>query len=303
MRILSLVQIQIGLPTLLILPVAAGAIGWWRAWTTGSIRLHATAGGARATWIAMSRATRIVCLAAGTLLLVRMITLAIESLSRPFFPWEAVSGVAVKARVWYELGHLAPFAPPVAILQGLGQYTDADPTAMSLPSLLLVWTAHAIGQWQEGVVAFPWWMFGVAIGLAFYGHLRRSGAGIASSLVFVYVLLSIPLVDMHIALSGAPQWIGVVGVGLAGCAFMRWTVSPSRELPVCFLIGTVLATLSLASTWPWFAIFLIAGVIQGRRVSPSNWRWASRSRRARSPRADAETAHDFGDEVHGATCS
>ena len=74
-----------------------------------------------------------------------MITLAVESVSRPIFPWEAVSGVAAKARVWYELGSLAPFMPPVAILQGLGNYTDADPRALSLPSLLLVWTANAIG--------------------------------------------------------------------------------------------------------------------------------------------------------------
>jgi hypothetical protein len=122
----------------------------------------------------------------------------------------------------------------------------------------MVWTATAINGWQEGAVGFAWWGLGVALVSAFYGHLRRIGCGIAYSLVFTYALVSLPLVDAHIALAGAPQWIGAAGVGLAGCAFLRWLDARSREALVCSAVGAILAAGSLASTWPWLGIFVLA---------------------------------------------
>jgi hypothetical protein len=258
----GLANMRIGFLPALVLPAVVGVIGWWRALPRVVPRIRFGIAGARASWREMGRTTQVVCVAMLVLLAVRMLTLGFESLSRPIFPWEAVSVVASKARIWYETGTLARFVSPVAVLEGLGTYTDAEPSALSLPSLLLVWTANAIGQWQEGAVAFAWWGLGVAIGLAAYGHLRRSGTGVAYSLVFTYVLLSLPLVDTHILLAGAPQWIAAAGVGLSSLAFMRWIVAPSGELLLCVLIGAALALFSLASTWPWFAIFAVAAAIQ-----------------------------------------
>jgi hypothetical protein len=203
-----------------------------------------------------------VCVAVLVLIALRLLTLAAELLLRPIFPWEAVSAVAAKARVWYELDALAPFVPPDAWLQGLGNFTDAEPGASALPSLLLVWTAHAMGQWHEGAVGFPWWMLGLSMALALYGHFRRAGGGVASSLCVAYVFLSLPLVDLHIALAGAPQWIAAAGVGLAGCALLCWLQTPSRELLVCLAIGAALAVLSAPSTWPWGAIFAVTIAMQ-----------------------------------------
>jgi hypothetical protein len=261
MRALHLAHLPISLFTAAILPAFAGAIGWWR--MRGALAFARTdAREAGATWRAMNRATRIVCVAALSLIALRLVTLGAEILLRPVFPWEAVSAVAAKARVWYELGVLAPFVPPASWLDGLGNFTDAEPGAFALPSLLLVWTAHAIGQWHEGAIAFPWWMLGASLVLALYGHLRRAGGGMAFSLSVAYLFLSLPLVDLHIALAGAPQWIGATGVGLAGCALLRWLEVPSRELLYCFAIGAALAILSMASTWPWFAIFAVAVAIQ-----------------------------------------
>jgi hypothetical protein len=247
----------INLFTAAILPAIAGVVGWWRMRTALAL-LRAGAGEARGTWHAMNRTTRIVCAAALALIGLRLLVLAVEIMLRPVFPWEAVSAVATKARVWYELGALAPFVPPAAWLAGLGNYTDVDPGAFALPSLLLVWTARAIGQWHEGAVGFPWWMLGLSVTLALYGHLRRAGCGVAFSLCVAYLFLSLPLVDLHIALAGAPQWITAAGVGLAGCALLRWLEAPSRELLFCFAVGAALAVTSMAASWPWFAIFAVA---------------------------------------------
>ena len=261
MRLLSLSNVQIGFLSASALPVAVGAFGWWR--TSSFVRsgFRTALQSSKFTWLSIPRATRVTTVVAVLLIAVRFGTLAIESLARPMFPWEAVSSVAAKARVWYELGAIVPFVQPIAILQGLGSFTDADPGAFALPSLLLVWTAAAIGRWHEGAVAFPWLMLGIAMCLAFYGHLRRAGCGVAYSLVFTYMLISIPLVDMHIALSGAPQLIGAVGIGLAGCAFLRWLSSPTSGLLLCSVIGAILAALALQTTWPWLGVLVVAGAM------------------------------------------
>jgi hypothetical protein len=261
-HLLSLVHLPIGLLTMVIAPLIVGAIGAWRVFP-GLVRSAGdTLDGARTTWRQLPRATRVAIGVALGLIVVRMVSLAVESVARPFFPWEVVSGVATKARVWYDLGSLVPFVQPSALIKGAGHFTDADPAALTLPSLLMVWSANAIGRWQEGAVAFPWWMLGVSLALAFYGHLRQSGSGIAYALVVTYVLVSLPLVDVHIALSGAPEWIAAVGVALAGCALLRWLQSPAHSLLFLVVIGSVLAALSLAATWPWFAIFVIAAAQQ-----------------------------------------
>src|SRR5207248_7840187 len=48
----------------------------------------------------------------------RFATLAVEIASRPLYPWDAWSQWATKARVWYELRHMAPFVPGEAWLAG-----------------------------------------------------------------------------------------------------------------------------------------------------------------------------------------
>ena len=255
-RALSVAHLPIGLPYASIIPVLVGGIGWWR--IRSSTGFFQTTAKARATWRSTKGMTRAVCLVLLFLIASRLVTLGVEILLRPVFPWEAVSSIAAKARVWYELGTMVQFVPPAAWLEGAGNHTDADASALALPSLLQVWTANAIGQWHEGAIGFPWWALGLCVTLALYGHVRRTGGGVAFALTIGYLFISLPLVDLHIALAGAPQWIAAAGTGLAGCAMLRWLEFPSRELMCCFAIGTALALFSLASTWPWFAIFLLA---------------------------------------------
>ena len=260
LRLLDLVHVPANFATALLLPAVA-AIAGWRTIRQGMQFARNDTRAAVRTWRALSRATRVVCLAAVALIALRLLTLGAEILLRPIFPWEAVSAVAAKARVWYELGSIAPFVPPASFIEGLGNFTDTEPGAFALPSLLLAWTAHMVGQWHEGAVGFPWWVMGLVVVLALYGHLRRAGAGLAFSLAVAYLFVSLPLVDLHIGLAGAPQWIAATGVGLAGCALLRWLEAPSRELLYFAAIGAALALLSLLTTWPWFVVFALSALI------------------------------------------
>lgn len=261
MQTAALLNLPVNFWAASLVPMVVGGIGWFRFGKATVTSARADLRAALHSWKHMAKATRLVCAVAIGVIVLRFGTIAAESLLRPLFPWEAVSGVAAKARVWFESASLVPFVAPSAMLELAGAYTNADPTGRSLPSLLMVWTATAINRWHEGAVGFAWWGLGVALVSAFYGHLRKAGCGVAYSLVFSYVLTSLPLVDTHIALPGSPQWIGAAGIGLAGCAFMHWLDTRSREALVCSVVGAVLALGSLASTWPWLAIFALAAVM------------------------------------------
>jgi len=261
LRIAALLNLPLTFWAASMLPVVVGAIGWIRYGRDIATLARADFAGAASPWRQMPTPTRLVCAIALGIIALRFGTLALESVVRPIFPWEAVSGVAAKGRVWFESARLVPFVAPSAMMDLADVYTSADPTGLSVPSLLMVWTATAINGWLEGAVGFAWFGLGVALVSAFYGHLRRVGCGVAYSLVFSYVLISLPLIDAHIALAGAPQWIGAAGMGLAGCAFMRWLDTRAKEPLIHSAVGAILAASSLASTWPWLGIFALAALM------------------------------------------
>jgi hypothetical protein len=104
---------------------------------------------------------------------------------QPLYPWDAWIQWATKARVWYELGRLAPFALPDAWFAANGAvYFDSAPHYPSTMPLLQVWANLALGRWDDALMNWPWWQIAVALTLAVYGglcgsahrRLRRSSA-------------------------------------------------------------------------------------------------------------------------------
>lgn len=158
-----------------------------------------------------------------TLILIRLGHLAVEILLRPLYPWDAWTTWAVRARVWFELKHLTPFVDSTVWLTDThrNQYTiDAWQYPLTV-SLISLWMAIGLGQWNESVNNIPWLLCAVALGLGFYGQARLWGASPLISLWFIYLLLSMPLLDVHIALAGyADLWMATV-YGLAAIAFFQ----------------------------------------------------------------------------------
>lgn len=158
------------------------------------------------------------------LLLVRFGGFALEIVWRPLFPWDAWMNWAPKAKVWFEHRSLVPF---VSTGQWLQQH---DPNVYTLGAwhypplvpLLQLWPALALDRWDESLINLPWLSGGLALGLAFYGQLRLLGSGCGYALLFTYLLLSLPILDVHIVLAGyAELWI-VIFYLLATLALLRW---------------------------------------------------------------------------------
>ena len=137
-------------------------------------------------------------------LALRFALLLAEVWWRPLFPWDAWTQWSTKARVWFELRTLVPFVTIPEWLNGSvpGAYLDAAPHYPGTVPLFQVYAARVIGRWDDALVNLPWWATGVAFAAAFHGGLRRLGFGALIALVGTAMVISLPILNVHIALAG-----------------------------------------------------------------------------------------------------
>jgi len=175
------------------------------------------------------------------LLVVRLATLGMEILWRPLFPWDATMHWATKAKVWFEYRNMVPFVDNGVWLNmgGEGVFTDRHPEYPATIPLLQVWMNLATGQWNNSLMNLPWLVCLVALGGMFYSQLRVAGVVPVIAIAGTYLLLSMPLVDIHVALAGyADLYLGAAYCG-AIMAFYNWRASAQRWqalLAICFAL-------------------------------------------------------------------
>ena len=163
-------------------------------------------------------------------LAIRLIDLTLEIWWQPLFPWDAWTTWAVRSRVWTELRDLAHFVSPPVWLNNPDQafYTiDAwnYPTAVSL---IATWPALAYGSWNETAANIPWLGAALALAVGFYTQSRLWGASPLTAIIFLWLLMSLPILNTHIALAGyADLWLATV-LGLGFMSFMQWLKSGNR---------------------------------------------------------------------------
>ena len=180
----------------------------------------------KSEWRNLPQSHKILIAFIGTLLAVRLTTLGLELLWRPLFPWDATMHWATKARVWFDAGRIVPFVENKEWLDlsGDGVFTDHHPDYPITTPLLQVWMNSAIGRWDESLMNLPWLLCLLGLGSAFFGQARVSGAGLVVALVFCYFLLSMPLINTHVALAGyADLFLGACYCA-ALMAFHNWSV-------------------------------------------------------------------------------
>ncbi len=205
-------------------------------------------------------------------IVLRLLLLGDEASWRPVFPWDAWSAWAVKPKSWLLLGQAEPY---VSMADWLGDSMAATRTAATwnYPELLAwvqVWFASAAGGWNEPLVNLAWCGALAAFALAAYGYWRGFGIRPVFALGLVYALVSLPLIDAHVALAGyADLWIAVT-LGLATLAWSRWLVMRERGQ---WLLGVGFA-LCLPAIKLEGAIWLVAfAAVVLLDLLPPRWRW------------------------------
>lgn len=161
------------------------------------------------------------------LMALRFTSLGLELLWRPLYPFDATMHWATKARVWFEYQSLVPFVDNMRWLElaGEGVFTDHHAGYPITTPLLQVWMSLVIGRWDESLINLPWLACLAGMGLAFYGQARVAGATSLTAVVFTYLLLSMPLINTHVALAGyADLFLGACYCA-ALMAFHNWAIS------------------------------------------------------------------------------
>lgn len=193
----------------------------------------------------------------------RFALLAQEVWWRPLFPWDAWGTWAVRPRVWAELGELAPFVDArrwLADTTGSIYTIDAWTYPYTVP-LLALWPTLAYGAWNETAANLPWLGAVLALGLGFYGQARLWGASALTALVFVWLLLSLPLLNTHVALAGyADLWLAVV-FGLAAIALFQWARDGDhRQVGLALLLLAFCPSIKLEGA-VWVLLFIPTAMV------------------------------------------
>jgi hypothetical protein len=159
-------------------------------------------------------------------LLFRAALLFVEIATRPLYPWDSWTQWATKARVWYELGRIAPFAPTEEWLaSGGAAYFDAAPNYPGTVGLMQVLACNFLGRWDDTLMNLPFWMLTVAFALAVFGALRGMGFTPVQALAGTWLVSSLPLGNAHVALAGYADLPLAIYFCAGILACLRWLKS------------------------------------------------------------------------------
>lgn len=217
----------------------------------------------RDEWAAMGRWRRLLVGLLLAAIALRLAGLLLEIVWRPLFPWDAWMQWATKARVWFELGYLAPFVTFAEwIVTDAGRlYTDPAPGYPATVPLLQVWSALALGRWDDALMNVPWFGCGAALAFAFYGQARSWGVSVLLAAAGTYLLMSLPFVNIHIALAGYAELHMAAFYGLAAMAFFLWVRDgDSRQGHLALVLALALPLIKKPGIF-WLASFIPAYLI------------------------------------------
>lgn len=158
----------------------------------------------------------------------RFAMLLLEVVRIPLYPWDAWEQWATKARVWYEFGRLVPFVDAGSWFAAHGTaWTDASPGYPATIPLWQVWSCIALGRWDDALMNLPWWLTAVALAFTAYGVVRGSGASALAAMIGAWLVSSLPLANVHVALAGYADLPMAAYYALAALASWRWAQSRS----------------------------------------------------------------------------
>ncbi len=196
------------------------------------------------------------------ILALRGFDLLYELVTQPLFAWDSWMNWSPKTKVWFFSGYMEPFVAPKEWLARADEplYTISTYHYPPLVPLMQLWGLLGLGRWDDTLMNLPWWFALVGLGLAFYGQGRGWGLSPLTALVFVYLLLSMPFIGVHVALPGyADIWLAAF-YGLSAMALLRWAGDGDRrQLVLALLFGITCIAVKLPGT-VW-AVTLLPAIV------------------------------------------
>lgn len=206
------------------------------------------------------------------LVVVRLGAMLADNVYRPMFSWDTWMNFAPKARVWFELHEIVPYVSPRTWLAGTypEAYTLGNSQAWDYPltvPLVMFWTALGLDAWHDDLIKIPWVLGAAALGLGVYGQLRHFGVARHLALIFVYLLLSIPYLNVHVTLAGyADFWLAIF-LCLGLLALLKWCHTHDRaDLAIAIIFALFCFTIKRpGAIWGGILLVSIALAMMPRR--------------------------------------
>ncbi len=139
-------------------------------------------------------------------------------------------------------------------------YFDASPEYPSTMPLLQVWNCICLGRWDDTLMNWPWWQIGTALTFAVYGGLRSQAVSALPALVGAFLVASLPLANVHVALAGYADLPLAAFYTAAALALLRWTGSRDLRDAALTLLFALACTQIKNPGWFW-AFTLVPGVM------------------------------------------
>ena len=90
------------------------------------------------------------------------------------------------------------------------------------PDRSQVWTNLALGRWDDSLMNIPWWLLAVAFMFVVYAALRHAGYQALGALLGTWMVSSLPLANVHVALAGYADLPMAAYYTSAAIALPRW---------------------------------------------------------------------------------
>jgi len=209
---------------------------------------------------AASRASLLGLLLVLMVVLARSFPAALDLLWQPVHAWDAYNVWTLRAKVWFGLNDWVTFARQAEYLAaspGSVHYSAAAHYPL-LPSLIQLFSATAAGEWTDNLSLLPWIFFLPALALALNGLLERAQLALTVRLAAVYVLISIPLLQAHVAHAGYADLLLCVAVLLAMSHWLQFANTRLRQDLYLALAFTALWPLIKLDGWLWMACLVAA---------------------------------------------
>jgi len=257
LRAMAAAQLRWSLPVLVAALVAVGAAAAW----------HVRRGVPRGDAAVAARESpgtlaRIVVVVALAFIAVRLGGLATEALVSPLRGYDTWAHWATKTRAWLDAGTITRFVPIETWLArgDPALYTDANPGHPGTVPLLQVWVALFVREWSETLINLPWLVVAASLAMAFYAQARLAGAAAATAAVATAMLVSLPVLDGHVATAGGADLILAAAFGMAAMAAWRWTRTRDRAMGALAIACAAMAATTKNEGFLW-CVTLVPAVV------------------------------------------
>ena len=205
-------------------------------------------------------------------LVARGVGLALEVFYRPVQPWDAWSHWATKAKVWYAYGRMLPFVQPGEWLRdgALLAFTDQQPGYPATVPLLQVWTTLWLPGWNDAWMNAPWPVLFASLGCAAFAQARRAGIEMVAAMVYTWLLLSLPFLEVHVALAGLADVFLAAAFGLCVMA-LALALERRQRIDILLAVAMAVTVITIKLEGALWLVTLLPALVAAYRRRLALW--------------------------------